>query len=119
MIDPFEVKPCTLDDWSVGEERRLPLAWFGEVYRRYRLPDESAEAASLLFKIIDNRGRERSTTVITNMDFDNWGKDLGDTSLAMGLLDRLVDGAIVFKFQGRSYRAHRAQGNNTTATHPS
>lgn len=72
------------------------------------------EAPSLLFKIIDNRGRERSTTVVTNLDFENWEKDLGDSSLAMGLLDRLVDGAIILKLQGRSYRAHRAQANNST-----
>lgn len=32
-------------DWEVGEERRLPIATFGERYRRYRLPDAAAEAA--------------------------------------------------------------------------
>ena len=26
----------------------------------------------------------------------------------MALLDRVVDGAIIHKFQGKSYRAHRA-----------
>ncbi|HEV3024593.1 MAG TPA: hypothetical protein VGX76_19090 [Pirellulales bacterium] len=39
-----EVKPCVVDDWPVGEDRRLPLASFGQVYRRYRLPDDAAEA---------------------------------------------------------------------------
>lgn len=84
--------------------------------------DAAPEAPSLLFKIIDQRGRERSTTVVTNLDFEKWEKDLGDSHLAMGLLDRLVDGAIIFKLQGRSYRAHRAQAantNNTTANAPS
>jgi DNA replication protein DnaC len=73
------------------------------------------EAASLLYKIIDGRGRARSTTVVTNIDFETWGTYLGDPQLAMGLLDRLVDGAIILKLQGRSYRAHRAQANNPPA----
>lgn len=45
MSMPLETKPCVLDDWPLGEERCLPLDWFGETYRRYRLPDEEAEAA--------------------------------------------------------------------------
>lgn len=32
-------------DWDVGEVRRVPVTAFGERYRRYRLPDASAEAA--------------------------------------------------------------------------
>jgi hypothetical protein len=40
-----EVEPLAVDDWPAGEERRLPLAYFGEAYRRYRLPDEAAEVA--------------------------------------------------------------------------
>jgi DNA replication protein DnaC len=72
------------------------------------------EAPSLLFKIIDNRGRDRSTTLVTNIDFENWEKHLGDKYLAMGLLDRLVDGAIILKLQGHSYRAHRAQRSPST-----
>lgn len=71
------------------------------------------EAPSLLFKIIDNRGRQRSTTLVTNIDVENWEKDLGDKYLAMGLLDRLVDEAIIQKFHGRSYRAYRAQTANS------
>jgi hypothetical protein len=34
---------------------------------------------------------------------------LGDPPLAMAFLDRIVDGAIILKIQGNSYRAHRAQ----------
>lgn len=32
-------------DWETGEVRQIPLADFGERYRRYRLPDAGAEAA--------------------------------------------------------------------------
>jgi hypothetical protein len=35
--------------------------------------------------------------------------DLGDPPLAMAFLDRVVDGAILLKIRGKSYRAHRAK----------
>ena len=34
-----------MTDWEVGEVRQIPLARFGERYRRYRMPDAGAEAA--------------------------------------------------------------------------
>jgi DNA replication protein DnaC len=82
--------------------------------------EEHPQAPSLLYKVIDSRTRKRSTALVTNVDFEGWGKYLGDPPMAMALLDRVVDGAIIHKFQGKSYRAHRAQpaqqsGNASTA----
>ena len=37
------------------------------------------------------------------------GPYLGDPPLAMAFLDRVVDGAIILKIEGESYRAHRAR----------
>lgn len=71
--------------------------------------EENPQAPSLLYKVIDSRTRKRSTALITNVDFETWGTYLGDPPIAMALLDRVVDGAIIHKFQGKSYRAHRAQ----------
>jgi DNA replication protein DnaC len=68
----------------------------------------SPQAANLLYKIIDARSRQRSTALVTNIDFEAWADYLGDPPLAMAFLDRVVDGAIVLKIQGKSYRAHRA-----------
>jgi DNA replication protein DnaC len=68
-----------------------------------------AEAPQLLYKVIDGRHGQRSTLLVTNVDFEGWGEYLGDAPLAMALLDRLVDGAIVMKLRGRSYRASRAR----------
>ena len=73
---------------------------------------ESPQAANLLYKIIDARS-QRSTTVVTNIDFDAWGSYLDDPPLAMAFLDRVVDGAIIIKINGRSYRAHRAGKKKT------
>ena len=46
---------------------------------------------------------------MTNIDFESWGEYLGDPPLAMAFLDRVVDGAIILKTKGRSYRADRAE----------
>jgi DNA replication protein DnaC len=67
------------------------------------------QAPSLLYKVIDKRSRKCSTALVTNIDFEAWGEYLGDPPIAMALLDRVVDGAIIHKFQGKSYRAHRAK----------
>jgi len=75
---------------------------------------EARDAASLLFKVIDARVQKRSTALVTNIDFDAWGEYLGDPPLAMALLDRIVDGAIIVKIQGKSYRAARAQPTGTS-----
>src|ERR1051326_2325757 len=53
----------------------------------------------LLYKIIASRNQKRST----------WGEYLSDGPLAMAFLDRLVEGAIILKVKGKSYRAERAK----------
>lgn len=70
---------------------------------------EAGQAASLLYKLIDARSPKRSTALVTNIDFEAWGDYLGDPPLAMAFLDRIVDGAIIVKINGKSYRAQRAQ----------
>ena len=77
--------------------------------------DPSAQPASLLYKIINTRGPHRSTALVTNVDFDTWSEYLGDPPLAMAVLDRIVDGAIVLKLTGKSYRAHRCKNVSSPA----
>jgi DNA replication protein DnaC len=72
---------------------------------------EAPQAASLLYKVVDARSEQRSTALMTNVDFEAWADYLGDPPLAMALLDRIVDGAIILKIAGKSYRAHRAQAD--------
>ena len=69
---------------------------------------ESPQAASLLYKLINVRGG-RSTALVANVDFEKWGEYLGDAPLAMAFFDRVVDGAIMLKTNGKSYRVHRAE----------
>ena len=81
---------------------------------------ESPQAAHLLYKVIVERHQRRSTALITNIDFDGWAKYLADGPLAMAFLDRLVDGAIIIKINGKSYRAPRTSkhGQSSTADVP-
>lgn len=80
---------------------------------------ECSQAASLLYKVVDRRNNHGSTALVTNIDFDRWPEYLGDAPLAMALLDRIVDRAIILKIKGRSYRAHRAQSRQQPAAKPS
>ena len=70
-------------------------------------------AASLWYKIIDARNQKASTALVTNIDFDAWADYLGDPPLAMAFLDRIVDGATIVKWNGKSYRAHRGPDKPT------
>jgi DNA replication protein DnaC len=92
--------------------------------RRYSSPDlliidefgfdriergECPQAAHLLYKIIASRNQKRSTALVTNVDFDKWAEYLSDGPLAMAFLDRLIEGAIILKVKGKSYRAPRTK----------
>ena len=74
---------------------------------------ECPQAANLFYKVIDARSGKRSTALATNIDFEAWSEYLGDPPLAMAFLDRVVDGAILLKIRGKSYRAHRAKKRRT------
>ena len=128
VIDPRRTRSARAADWHIpiriGTDAALALGIM-HVLARDNLCDrnyiashtlgfdrverlESPQAASLLYKLINVRG-ERSTALVTNIDFENWGEYLGDPPLAMAFLDRIVDGAIIVKINGKSYRAHRAR----------
>jgi DNA replication protein DnaC len=71
--------------------------------------EAEARASTFYYRLLDARTGRRSTALATNIDFGGWPAYLGDPPLAMAFLDRLVDGAIILKLTGRSYRAHRAR----------
>jgi len=78
--------------------------------------NECPEAAHLLYKIIAARNQKHSTALVTNVDFEKWGEYLSDGPLAMAFLDRLVEGAIILKVKGKSFRAEKAKAQeNQTA----
>lgn len=77
---------------------------------------EYPESPSLLYKVVDARNGRGSTAFITNVDFADWTDYLGDPQLVMALLDRVVDRAIVIHFEGKSYRQHRAEQKQSSAS---
>jgi DNA replication protein DnaC len=82
-----------IDEWGFDRVERL----------------ESPQAAHLLYKVIVARHQRRSTALITNIDFEGWADYMTDGPLAMAFLDRLVEGAIIVKIKGKSYRARKAK----------
>jgi DNA replication protein DnaC len=115
-------RPAFLPISPLLADKTLPLR-----LRRYQRPElliidefafdrverlESPQAAHLLYKVIVARHHRRSTALLTKVDFDGWADYLGDGPLATALLDRLVEGAIIIKIKGKSYR-YRAQKAKT------
>src|SRR5438552_8805399 len=116
----YSTSACLLTDLTASlADKTLPLR-----LRRYQRPKlviidefaidrverlESPQAAHLLYKVIVARHQRRSTALLTNIDFDGWADYLGDGPLAIAFLDRLVEGAIIVKIKGRSYRASKAK----------
>lgn len=78
---------------------------------------ETPQALSLLFKVVDKRNARFSTALITNIDLDLWNEYLGDAPMVMALIDRLMERAIIMRFpNARSYRAHSARQLPSTGT---
>lgn len=70
---------------------------------------EYPESPSMLYKVVDSRNGRGSTAFLTNVDFGDWTEYFGDPALVMALLDRVSDNAIVFRFEGKSYRKSRTK----------
>ena len=68
-----------------------------------------SQASTFYYRLLDARTGRRSTALATNIDFGAWADYLGDPPLAAAFLDRLVDGAVILKINGESYRVHRAR----------
>jgi DNA replication protein DnaC len=77
----------------------------GQVKKR----DEEPTAAHTLFNLIDRRHGRLSTAVTSNIALSDWGRYLGDTTVAMAILDRLAMHAIRIDIDGPSYRQHLAE----------
>jgi len=69
----------------------------------------SDAAAELLQAIVHQRYKRRGSIVVTsNRVVQDWGKYLGDATMATTILDRLMHRAAMLAFEGRSYRMKEA-----------
>lgn len=66
-----------------------------------------AEQTNELFQLVCARYGQRSTVVVTNLPFRQWGEFLPSPSLAVAIADRRVDNATILRFTGKSWRGPR------------
>ncbi|MEK6718246.1 MAG: IS21-like element helper ATPase IstB [candidate division NC10 bacterium] len=69
--------------------------------------DLERDAANELFRVVCARHRQRSTIVVTNLPFRQWGEFLPSPAQAVAIADRLVDDATILRFTGQPYRRPR------------
>ncbi|MBU6430454.1 MAG: IS21-like element helper ATPase IstB [Cyanobacteria bacterium REEB65] len=76
-----------------------------------KLPPSAGEE---LLEVVMNRYGKRSTLITSNRILEDWGKVLGDQTIASAILDRILHRGHLLRFEGRSYRlkqsAERATG---------
>ena len=77
----------------------------GQLKRR----GDEPTAAHMLFNLIDRRHAQTSTGISSNIKLSDWGRYLGDASLAAAVLDRLAMRAIRIDIDGPSWRQKVAQ----------
>jgi DNA replication protein DnaC len=77
----------------------------------------TAEAAEVLQAIVHQRYKLRRALVVTsNRVVQDWGKYLGDATMASTILDRLMHRCVMLEFEGKSYRLKEAAAR--LAIHP-
>lgn len=95
------------------EQRRIlreytdpDLLVLDDLFLARRISDASAE---LLQTIVHRRYKLRRSIVVTsNRVIQDWGKYLGDSTMASTILDRLMHHAAMLEFEGKSYRLKEA-----------
>ncbi len=79
---------------------------FDDLFLARRISDVSAD---LLQTIVHQRYKHRRSIVVTsNRVVQDWGKYLGDATMATTILDRLMHRAPLLEFEGKSYRLKEA-----------
>ena len=69
--------------------------------------DLNREYANEFFRLVCARHRQRSTIVVTNLPFKQWGEFMPSPAQAVAIADRLIDQATLLRFTGKSYRSPR------------
>ena len=93
-----------LKTWARPDLLIIDDVGLGQVKKR----DDEPTAAHTLFNLIDRRHGRVSTAVTSNIALSDWGRYLGDTTVAMAILDRLAMNALRVDIDGPSYRQHVA-----------
>jgi len=93
-------------------------ATFRRALRRYLKPDVlvcdefgydpfTAAQTSHLFRVVAARHRSASIVLTANTGFSRWQSLFPSEAIAVATVDRLVDGATILRFTGKSFRTPR------------
>lgn len=91
--------------WARAEWLVIDDVGLGQLRRR----DDEPTAAHMLFNLLDSRHEQTPTALTSNIKLGEWGKYLGDATLAAAILDRLAMTSIRIDIDGPSYRDHLAR----------
>jgi DNA replication protein DnaC len=87
-----------------------------DLFLARRIPEAAAE---LLQAIVHQRYKRRRSIVVTsNRVVQDWGKYLGDATMATTILDRLMHRAAMLEFEGKSYRLKEAAARLVATSAP-
>jgi DNA replication protein DnaC len=98
---------------QADEQARMLKAWVGadllvldDLFLARRISEHAAE---LLQALVHQRYKLRRSIVITsNRVVQDWGRYLGDATMATTILDRLMHRCAMLEFEGKSYRLKEA-----------
>jgi len=99
--------------WSDADQQRQLRPWLDadllvldDLFLARRISDSAGE---LLQTLVHQRYKARRSLVVTsNRVVQDWGKYLGDNTMASTILDRLMHRSHLLEFEGRSYRLKEA-----------
>lgn len=94
-----------LKGWARPDLLVIDDVGLGQVKKR----EDEPTGAHMLFNLIDKRHGRVSTAVTSNIALSDWGRYLGDSTVAMAILDRLAMNAIRVDINGPSFRQHTAE----------
>lgn len=77
----------------------------GQVKKR----EDEPTAAHTLYNLLDRRHTRSATAITSNLKLSDWGRYLGDPTVAAAILDRLAMRALRLDIDGPSYRQHVEQ----------
>ena len=82
------------------------LVVLDDLFLAKRIPDAAAE---LLQTLVHQRYKLRRSIIVTsNRIVQDWGRYLGDSTMASTILDRLMHRSKLLEFEGKSYRLREA-----------
>ncbi|MGV1446070.1 IS21-like element helper ATPase IstB [Klebsiella pneumoniae] len=83
-----------------------------DLFLARRIPEAAGE---LLQAVVHQRYKHRRSIVVTsNRVVQDWGRYLGDQTMATTILDRLMHRAAMLEFEGKSYRLREAAARLAT-----